>query len=138
MKILIVNGPNMNMLGKREPQLYGSGTYDDLCRLIEDEAARLGVTVEFFQSNHEGALIDAIQQTDADGIVLNAAAYTHTSIALADTVKAVAIPTVEVHITDPDQREDYRRISYIREACIGCVKGKGFQGYLEAMRMLHL
>ena len=138
MKIAVINGPNMNMLGVREPELYGSGTYAQLCEAIAAEAARLGAEVSFCQSNHEGVLIDAIQQAaeQADGIIINAAAYTHTSIALADALKAAGLPAVEVHITDPDQREPYRRVSYIREACVACIKGKGFPGYLEALRLL--
>lgn len=138
MKILVINGPNINMLGIREPEIYGSRTYSDLVALISDEAERLGIRVEFFQSNHEGAIVDAIQAAygNIDGIVINPAAYTHTSIAIADAVKAVGIPTVEVHISDPDTREEFRRISYVRPACIATIKGKGFDGYLEALRLL--
>ncbi len=138
MKILVLNGPNLNMLGIREPAIYGSATYADLVALIRAEADRLGVEVEFFQSNHEGALVDAIQGAygRADGIVINPGAYTHTSVALLDAVKAVGIPTVEVHISDPDTREDFRRTSYIRAACVMTVKGHGFEGYLEALRYL--
>lgn len=138
MKILVINGPNINMLGIREPEIYGSATYADLLDMIRTEAERLGVEVEFFQSNHEGAIVDTIQQAMGriDGIVMNPAAYTHTSVAILDAVKAVGIPTVEVHISDPDTREEFRHISYVRSACIGTVKGKGFEGYLEAMRML--
>lgn len=138
MKILVINGPNINMLGIREPEIYGSRTYSDLVALISDEAERLCIRVEFFQSNHEGAIVDAIQAAygNIDGIVINPAAYTHTSIAIADAVKAVGIPTVEVHISDPDTREEFRRISYVRPACIATIKGKGFDGYLEALRLL--
>ncbi|MBR5137068.1 MAG: type II 3-dehydroquinate dehydratase [Clostridia bacterium] len=138
MKILIINGPNLNMLGIREPAIYGSNTYQDLCDMIEAHAKEIGVDVEFFQSNHEGALVDAIQAAfgDAQGIVINPGAYTHTSVALLDAVKTVGIPTVEVHISDPDTREDFRRISYIREGCVATVKGKGLPGYLEAMDLL--
>lgn len=138
MKILVINGPNINMLGIREPEIYGSRTYSDLVALISDEAERLGIRVEFFQSNHEGAIVDAIQAAygNIDGIVINPAAYTHTSVAIADAVKAVGIPTVEVHISDPDTREEFRRISYVRPACIATIKGKGFDGYLEALRLL--
>ena len=138
MKILIINGPNLNMLGIREPAIYGSNTYQDLCDMIEAHAKEIGVDVEFFQSNHEGALVDAIQAAfgDAQGIVINPGAYTHTSVALLDAVKTVGIPTVEVHISDPDTREEFRRISYIREGCVATVKGKGLQGYLEAMDLL--
>ena len=138
MKILVINGPNINMLGIREPEIYGSATYAQLVELIQAEAARLGVETEFFQSNHEGALVDAIQAAYGkfDGIIINPAAYTHTSVALLDAVKAVGIPTVEVHISDPDTRDEFRKISYIRAGCIATVKGKGFGGYLEALRLL--
>lgn len=138
MNILVINGPNLNLLGIREPAIYGSGTYNDLCALIRAEADALGVTVEFFQSNHEGALVDAIQSAYGrmDGIVINPGAYTHTSVALLDAVKAVAIPTVEVHISDPDTREDFRKISYLRPACVATIKGRGFAGYTEALRLL--
>ncbi len=139
MKILVINGPNMNMLGIRQPEIYGSATYEDLKAMIQEEADRLGVEVRFFQSNHEGALVDAIQQAyfeKVDGIIINPAAYTHTSVALLDAVKAVGIPTVEVHVSDPDSREEFRHVSYIRPACVGTVRGRGLPGYLEALRML--
>lgn len=138
MKILVLNGPNLNMLGLREPDIYGKSTYADLLALIKAEADRLGVEVEFFQSNHEGTLVDAIQGAygRVDGIVINPGAYTHTSVALLDAVKAVSIPTVEVHISDPDTRDEFRKISYIRMACVKTVKGLGFEGYLEALRYL--
>ena len=139
MKILVINGPNMNMLGIRQPEIYGSATYEDLKAMIQEEADRLVVEVRFFQSNHEGALVDAIQQAyfeKVDGIVINPAAYTHTSVALLDAVKAVGIPTVEVHVSDPDSREEFRHVSYIRPACVGTVRGRGLPGYLEALRML--
>ena len=138
MKILVINGPNLNMLGIREPEIYGRATYSDLVELISAEAERLGIDVSFFQSNHEGAIVDALQgaYVTADGIVINPAAYTHTSVALLDAVKAVGIPTVEVHISDPDLRDEFRKISYIRQACVATVKGKGFDGYLEALRIL--
>lgn len=138
MKILVLNGPNLNMLGIREPAIYGRSTYADLEAMIRAEADRLGVEAEFFQSNHEGALVDAIQGAygRVDGIVINPGAYTHTSVALLDAVKAVGIPTVEVHISDPDTREEFRRVSYIRAACVKTVKGLGFEGYLEALRFL--
>ncbi|NLF34581.1 MAG: type II 3-dehydroquinate dehydratase [Clostridiales bacterium] len=138
MRILVINGPNLNLLGIREPEVYGRVTYQDLLNLVEAEAARLGVQVDFFQSNHEGALVDAIQSAygTRDGIVLNPGAYTHTSIALLDAVKAVGIPTVEVHLSDPDSREPFRRISYVRAACRSTICGKGFEGYLEALRLL--
>ena len=138
MNILVINGPNLNMLGIREPAIYGSATYADLCRLIESHAEAIGVTVTLYQSNHEGDLIDAIQQAygKQDGIIINPGAYTHTSIALLDTLKAVALPAVEVHISDPDTREEFRKISYIRTACVKTIKGHGFDGYLEAMNFL--
>ena len=139
MRILVLNGPNMNLLGVREPQLYGGRTYEDLLDMIRAEAERLGVEVTCVQSNHEGALVDAIQQAyhdGVDGIVLNPAAYTHTSVALLDALKAVGIPAVEVHVTDPDSREDFRRVSYVRAACAATIRGHGLEGYLEAMRLL--
>ena len=138
MKILVINGPNLNMLGIREPDIYGKQTYNDLVELISAEADRIGAEVEFFQSNHEGALVDAIQSAynRCDGIIINPAAYTHTSVALLDAVKSVGVPTVEVHISDPDEREDFRKISYIRQGCIATVKGKGFNGYIEALHLL--
>ena len=139
MKILVINGPNMNMLGIRQPEIYGSATYEDLKAMIQEEADRLGVEVRFFQSNHEGALVDAIQQAyldKIDGIIINPAAYTHTSVALLDAVKAVSIPTVEVHISDPEKREEFRHVSYIREACAASIRGHGVQGYLEGLKLL--
>ena len=138
MNILVINGPNLNMLGIREPDIYGKHTYDDLLDLIRAEASRLGVVVKFVQSNHEGALVDAIQAAygTADGIVINPGAYTHSSIALLDAVKSVGIPTVEVHISDPDTREEFRKVSYIRAACVASIKGHGLEGYLEALRFL--
>lgn len=139
MHILVINGPNMNMLGIRQPEIYGRDTYADLQAMIRAEADRLGVEVSFFQSNHEGALVDAIQQAyfdHVDGIIINPAAYTHTSVALLDAVKAVGIPTVEVHVSDPDRREDFRHVSYIRAACKATIKGHGLPGYLEALRLL--
>ena len=138
MKILVINGPNLNMLGIREPEIYGSATYGDLCRLITAHAEKTGVTVTLYQSNHEGDLVDAIQSAygEQDGIVINPGAYTHTSVALLDALKAVAVPAVEVHISDPDTREDFRKISYLRAACVKTIKGHGFDGYLEAMDFL--
>ena len=138
MKILVSNGPNLNMLGIREPEIYGKQTYNDLVALISAEAAKIGAEAEFVQSNHEGALVDAIQSAynRCDGIIINPAAYTHTSVALLDAVKSVGVPTVEVHISDPDTREEFRKLSYIRGACIATVKGKGFQGYLDALHLL--
>ena len=138
MKILVLNGPNLNMLGIREPDIYGKSTYNDLCELINGYAVKKGIDVEIFQSNHEGTLVDKIQQAYNvfDGIVINPAAYTHTSIALLDALKAVGIPAVEVHISDVSAREAFRQISYIREACKATVSGKGFSGYLEAIDIL--
>lgn len=139
MKLLVINGPNLNMLGNREPAIYGSGTYAQLLDMIRAHAERRGAEVSFFQSNHEGALVDAIQQAYFDGvegIILNPAAYTHTSVALLDALKAVAIPTVEVHISDVAAREDFRQISYVRPACIATVTGRGFAGYLDAVDIL--
>ncbi len=138
MKILVINGPNINMLGIREPDIYGRETYDSLIEKIQKHADLRGVEVEFFQSNHEGALVDAIQGAygNADGIVINPAAYTHTSVALLDAVKAVGIPTVEVHISDVSKREDFRQISYIRAACVATIAGHGTDGYTEAIDLL--
>ena len=138
MNILVINGPNLNLLGLREPDIYGRRTYDDLLDLIRAEAVRLGVVVKFVQSNYEGALVDAIQAAygTADGIVINPGAYTHTSVALLDAVKAVGIPTIEVHISDPDTREEFRKVSYIRAACVASIKGHGLEGYLVALRLL--
>ena len=138
MKILVINGPNLNMLGIREPAIYGSQTYNDLIEMIRLEADKMGVETEFVQSNHEGDLVDAIQSAynRCDGIIINPAAYTHTSVALLDAVKSVGVPTVEVHISDPDTREEFRKLSYIRLGCIATVKGKGFAGYLEALHLL--
>ena len=140
MKILVMNGPNMNMLGIRQPEIYGKHTYEDLKTMLREEADQLGVELSFFQSNHEGALVDSIQQAyfdHVDGIIINPAAYTHTSVALLDAVKAVGIPTVEVHISDPDSREEFRHTSYIRAACIGTIRGHGLPGYLEALHLLY-
>ena len=138
MKILVLNGPNLNLLGIREPGIYGSETYRDLLEKIAAHAQIRGVSVEFFQSNHEGALVDRIQEAygNTDGIIINPGAYTHTSIALLDAVKAVGIPTVEVHISDVARREPFRSVSYIRAACVGSIIGHGTDGYLEAMDLL--
>ena len=139
MNILVINGPNLNMLGIREPGLYGSGTYEALCDKIKAYCEEKNITVSFYQSNHEGALVDRIQNAyfeGVEGIVINPGAYTHTSIALLDAVKAVSIPTVEVHISKVEEREDFRQISYIRRACVATVTGKGFDGYLEAVDIL--
>lgn len=138
MRLLILNGPNLNLLGIREPDVYGTQDYSYLCKLIEVHAATIGVEVEIRQSNHEGVLVDWIQEAPGrfDGIVLNPAAYTHSSVALLDALKAVGLPTVEVHISDPDQREPFRRVSYVRAACVATISGHGLQGYLEAMELL--
>ena len=139
MKILVINGPNMNMLGIRQPEIYGHATYEDLKSMIAGEAERLGAEVSFFQSNHEGALVDAIQQAyfdRVDGMIINPAAYTHTSVAILDALKAVAIPAVEVHISDVDAREPFRQVSYAGMACVKTYKGLGFDGYIEAVRFL--
>lgn len=138
MKMLVINGPNINMLGIREPAVYGSGTYAELMAVIQAYASAHRIEVDFVQSNHEGALVDAIQQAYGvyDGIVINPAAYTHTSVALLDAVKAVGIPTVEVHISDVASREAFRQVSYIRKACVATIAGKGFDGYIEAMALI--
>lgn len=136
MKFLILNGPNINMLGIREPEIYGRQSYEDLVNLIKKHAAEIGVEVEFYQSNHEGDLVDAIQKAyfdHIDGIVFNPAAYTHTSVAIADAVKGVGIPTVEVHISEVSKREEFRQISYIRDVACLTVTGMGFDGYLKAL-----
>ena len=138
MKIMVINGPNLNMLGIREPEHYGRETYEDLIHKIEAHAAARGVEVSFYQSNHEGDLVDCIQSTygEYDGIVINPGAYTHTSVALLDAVRAVSLPCVEVHISHVDEREEFRRISYIRAACVAVISGKGTDGYLEALDLL--
>jgi len=134
-KILIINGPNINLLGLREPQTYGTDTYADLLNFIAVSVNEAGLTAECFQSNSEGSIVDKIQQAYGifDGIIINPAAYTHTSIAIADALKAVAIPTVEVHLSDISKREKYRQTSYTSEACIATITGKGFEGYREAI-----
>lgn len=138
MKLLFINGPNLNMLGIREPDIYGRETYGDLEAYIEAFCRELGIESAIFQSNHEGDLVEAIQGAwgRMDGIVINPAAYTHTSVALLDALKSVAIPTVEVHISDVSTREDFRQRSFVRSACIATVMGKGFAGYCEAMDIL--
>ncbi len=138
MKILIINGPNLNLLGIREPNIYGREDYNALVDMIELHAKELGVEVGIFQSNHEGDIVDCIQDAlgDFDAIVINPAAYTHTSVAIADAVKAVGLPAVEVHISDVANREPFRQISYVRDACVATVSGHGFKGYLEAMDIL--
>jgi len=140
MKILVMNGPNLNMLGIREPDKYGRETYDDLLTKIRSHCKERGIEVDFYQSNHEGALVDRIQQAyfdNTDAIVINPGAYTHTSIAILDAVKSVMIPTAEVHISNVKEREDFRQISYIRAACCFTVMGHGTDGYLEAIDYLH-
>ena len=138
MKILIINGPNLNMLGIREPGIYGKNTFSDLLTLLNDTGKALGVEVEQYQSNHEGDLVDKIQWAygKIDGIVINPAAYTHTSVAILDALKAVSIPAVEVHISDVDAREPFRQISHAGKACEKTIKGHGFNGYREAMEYL--
>ena len=138
MKILVLNGPNINMLGIREPKIYGKETYASLLSKIQNHANERGIKLKMLQSNHEGVLIDEIQAAykKFDGIVINPAAYTHTSIALLDALKAVGLPTVEVHISDVSKREAYRQISYVREACIATISGHGTDGYLEAIDLL--
>ena len=138
MKLFVINGPNLNLLGVREPDIYGKKTYADLVAYVQDVCAREGVEVECFQSNHEGALVDIIQSAlgRADGIVINPAAYTHTSVAILDALKAVALPAVEVHLSDVDAREPFRHVSYPAMACIAQVKGLGFAGYEKAVLLL--
>lgn len=135
MKILVINGPNLNLLGIREPGIYGKNTFADLLALLGDTAKELGIEVEQFQSNHEGDIVDKIQWAyeKIDGIVINPAAYTHTSIAILDALKAVAIPAVEIHISDVKSREDFRQVSYAGKACIHTVMGQGLDGYRQAM-----
>lgn len=139
MKLLVINGPNLNMLGIREKNIYGTETYEDLKHLIEKTFAEKGIEGEIYQSNHEGDLVDRIQQAYFDGtngIVINPAAYTHTSVAILDALKAVMLPAVEVHISDVKEREDFRQISYAGKACVKTIMGKGFQGYVEAIEYL--
>ena len=138
MKILVINGPNINMLGIREPGIYGKNTFADLLALLDATAKEESLEIEQFQSNHEGAIVDKIQEAFGkfDGIVINPAAYTHTSVAILDALKAVSIPAVEVHISDVDSREDFRQISYAGLACIKTIKGHGIAGYREAILYL--
>lgn len=138
MKILVINGPNINMLGIREPEHYGKETYADLVNKIEKHCALKNVDVKIYQSNHEGDLVDEIQKAygNADGIVINPGAYTHTSIAILDAVKSVNIPTVEVHISKVEEREDFRQISFVRLACVKTITGHGTDGYIEAIDCL--
>lgn len=140
MKIYVINGPNLNMLGIREPEVYGKGSYADLIAMIKAHCLNVNIDVVCYQSNHEGDLVDKVQEAyfeGADGIVINPGAYTHTSIALLDAVKSVNIPTVEVHISKLSEREDFRQVSYIRMACEKTVDGMGFDGYIEAINYLY-
>lgn len=138
MKILVLNGPNINMLGIREPDIYGKQSFQELLAILEETGKALGVTVEQFQSNHEGALVDKIQEAYGcfDGIVINPAAYTHTSVAILDALKAVAIPAVEVHISQVDAREPFRQVSYAGMACVKTIQGQGLDGYRQAIQYL--
>ena len=138
MKIRVINGPNINMLGIREPDIYGRVTYNDLVEMINEHAKKRGIEVDVVQSNHEGCLVDYIQEcyNNFDGIVINPGGYTHTSVAILDAVKAVSVKTVEVHISRVDEREDFRQISYIRKACVNTITGHGVNGYLEAIDYL--
>ncbi len=138
MKILVINGPNLNLLGVREPDIYGRQSYDALIRLINEGAARLGLEVKCFQSNHEGAIVDEIQSALGayDGIVINPAAYTHTSVAILDALKAVGLPTVEVHISDISRRESFRQFSYVSLYAEKIIAGQGFEGYIQALEYL--
>lgn len=140
MNILVINGPNLNMLGIREPDVYGNSTYDDLCEYIKKYCDKQEVSVTFYQSNHEGCIVDCIQEAYGkyDGIVINPAAYTHTSVAIADALKAVRIPTVEVHISDVDEREDFRKFSYVSPVALRTIKGMGFKGYTMAIDELKM
>ena len=140
MKIYVINGPNLNMLGIREPGIYGNGSYADLIDMVKSRCETLGIDVVCYQSNHEGDLVDKIQEAyfeGADGIVINPGAYTHTSIALLDAVKSVRIPTIEVHISKLSEREDFRQVSYIRLACEKTISGMGIDGYIEAINYLY-
>lgn len=138
MKILVINGPNINMLGIREPEIYGNRTYKDLCTMIYSHCREKGIEVDLFQSNHEGDIVDKIQESygQCDGIVINPAAYTHTSVAILDALKSVGIPTIEVHISEVSEREDFRQVSYVRLYCEKTICGKGFDGYIQAIDYL--
>lgn len=138
MKILVINGPNLNMLGLREPDIYGSSTLADLTEMIKTHCDKKNIEVDFYQSNHEGCIVDRIQEAygNIDGIVINPAAYTHTSVAIADALKAVSIPTVEVHISDVSTREPFRQISYVHDCSKKSIIGQGFDGYLQAINFL--
>jgi len=140
MKILVINGPNINMLGIREPDIYGKSDYKALCKTVKEFAKEKGIKVKLYQSNHEGDLVDVIQSAykKFDGIVINPGAYTHTSIAILDAVKSVNLPCVEVHISDVDIREDFRQVSFIRQACVETISGKGISGYTEAIEFLYI
>lgn len=138
MKILIINGPNMNMLGIREPEIYGSVSYNQLCKIVEEYASEHSISTEFYQSNHEGSIVDKIQSAYGvfDGIVINPAAYTHTSIAIRDAIAAVGIPTVSVHISDINSREDFRKTDFIKDVCFDNILGLGINGYIKAIEIL--
>ena len=138
LRLLVINGPNLNLLGLREPDIYGTASYADLCALVQEHAADLGIFVETFQSNHEGELVDAIQGARGvfDGIIINPAAYTHTSVAIGDALRSVALPAVEVHLSDVAAREAFRQVSCVRDACLATISGHGFAGYTEAMDLL--
>jgi 3-dehydroquinate dehydratase type II len=141
MRIVVIHGPNLNLLGRREPEIYGTDTLAMIDRRIRERGRSLSVGISTFQSNHEGALIDRIQamvvdEPGEDGLIINPAGFTHTSVALRDAIAAVDRPAWEVHLTDPDQREEFRRVSLVRDVCLGCVKGRGADGYLEALDAL--
>lgn len=135
MKLLVINGPNLNMLGIREPEIYGTLTYQELCTYIRNIGIEHNADITIFQSNHEGAIVDRIQEAyqNFDGIIINPAAYTHTSVAILDALKAVNIPTIEVHLSNPMEREDFRHISYVRQACIQTFCGEGIHSYQKAI-----
>jgi len=137
MRVIIINGPNLNLLGQREPSVYGADSFEAYFATLQRAYPQLELS--YFQSNHEGAIVDAIQEAAGrfDGIVINPAASTHTSVAILDALKAVGLPAVEVHVSDPDLREDFRRTSYVRAACIATVKGRGLRGYVEAIDILN-
>ncbi|MCR4620768.1 MAG: type II 3-dehydroquinate dehydratase [Clostridiales bacterium] len=138
MKVLVINGPNLNLLGAREPEIYGKRDFAALCAFIRESASKLGIDVELFQSNHEGAIVDRIQSAIVgfDGILINPAAYTHTSVAILDALKAVCLPTVEVHISDLSKREEFRQFSYVSLYACKTICGKGFDGYSEGLSFL--
>ena len=138
MKILVINGPNINLLGMREPEIYGRRTYSELLRVVAEAGEKYGAETEEFQSNHEGAIVDRIQEAygKADGIVINPAAYTHTSVAIRDALVAVGIPAVEVHISKVDDREAFRHVSFVRDVCLLTISGRGIEGYADAIEYL--